>query len=443
MAANPPAPAPGAQAAAAAAAAPATIFALTPGQHSPNVPLDFAKSDDIKLYKAGSKELGLKVTGRPGQLRLLKKTIQDRATEMGWTNSILNVPTSNVQNAPKYNVITHHGQLSYDQLKEHAVNTIINKNTRAAQDNVMMYMSLSSSMTEGCSKHLLPDKAKYEVGGIAIATMFFKTLVGKGEAQTVATTANIRKSLSTLQEHIKTVSYDIVVFHEHVNGLLQDLNGYGQDDVPDLTVHLFDSYSKVPDKIFREMIGKKHNDYLLGSSTIDHEELMNFATTAYNVRKADLSMPWLEKSEEQQQIEALNAELDELKKSQVRNSKKKKPTSKADKISKKGDGKKSDKYKDKWAWKEVPPKEGEPKVKQVNGKTYHWCRYHNAWTIHTEEECNLKDKKPKAKEQEEVEANEASVEDDDDNDSNTGGDDDDDDDVQGVLNSYAAAVASE
>ncbi len=60
MAANPPTAAQG-EPAAAAAAAPATIFALTPGQHSPNVPLDFAKSDDIKLYKAGSKELGLKV----------------------------------------------------------------------------------------------------------------------------------------------------------------------------------------------------------------------------------------------------------------------------------------------------------------------------------------------------------------------------------------------
>ena len=193
---NPVQAAPAAAAAAAVAAAvpaPAPVtFSLTPGQHSPNVALDFAKSDDIKLYKSGSKELGLKVTGRPAQLRLLKKTIQDRATEMGWTDSILNVPTSNAPNAPKYNVITHHGQLSYKQLEDHANNTIINQQTRAAQDNVMMYLSLSSSMTEGCSKHLLPDKAKYEVRDVAIATMFFKTLVGKGEAQTVATTSNIR-----------------------------------------------------------------------------------------------------------------------------------------------------------------------------------------------------------------------------------------------------------
>ena len=110
MAANVPSAA--AQGAPAAIAAAEPIFSLTPGQHNPTVPLNFAKSDDIKLCKPGSKELGLKVTGRPAQLRNLKKTIQDSATEMGWTNSILNVSTSNAQNVPKYNVITYHGQLS-------------------------------------------------------------------------------------------------------------------------------------------------------------------------------------------------------------------------------------------------------------------------------------------------------------------------------------------
>ena len=41
----------------------------------------------------------------------------------------------------------------------------------------------------------------------------------------------------------------------------------------------------------------------------------------------------------------------------------------------------------KWAWKKVEPAEGEPKQKQFNGKTYHWCPNHQQWTIHTPEEC--------------------------------------------------------
>ena len=69
----------------------------------------------------------------------------------------------------------------------------------------------------------------------------------------------------------------------------------------------------------------------------------------------------------------------------------------------------------------------------MNGKEYHWCPNHNAWTLHTPEEC-----KKKPKEQEEIEANEADIEEDDE-DSNSG----DNEDVQSVLCSFAAAVSSE
>lgn len=99
---------------------------------------------------------------------------------------------------------------------------------------------------------------------------------------------------------------------------------------------------------------------------------------------------------------------------------------------KKAENKKPGGSKDKWAWKEVPPKEGEGKTKTVNGKEYHWCPNHEAWTLHTPKECKKKPKEP-----EEIEANEADIEEDDDNDSNPGYDED----VQSVLNSFAAAVA--
>ena len=31
----------------------------------------------------------------------------------------------------------------------------------------------------------------------------------------------------------------------------------------------------------------------------------------------------------------------------------------------------------KFAWKDVPPKSNEKTTKEVNGKVYHWCKYHN------------------------------------------------------------------
>ena len=419
------------------AAANQAVFALSPGLASVNTFLNYRLSDDIKLYKAGSKELAVTLTGKPNQLRLLKKMLSNRALEMGWNSSILSIPINVNQTGPTLNVLAQHGQLSYEQLEAHANDKIVAKQTRAAQDNLMMYMCLHSSMSEACSKRLLPETDKYTVNNVPIASMLFKVLVGKAEAQTIATTANIRKNLANIKEDIKRLRFDVQAFHEYVKNLVQDLNGYGQSDTPDLTIQLFDSYMSVPDKVFREMIGQKQTEYLLGDSTMDPIDLMAFAQTAYNVRKSDLSVPWLQKSEEQVQIEALTAEVKDLRSQKGTKKKKRDPKSKGDDAAskeRKDEKKSGDKNNDKWAWKKIPPGDGEPEKKTVNGKTYHWCPYHEAWTVHKPSECTLKDKKPAAK----VEANTAGIEP---TESNEAPDEDrDDEDTGSVLASYAAAL---
>jgi hypothetical protein len=53
-----------------------------------------------------------------------------------------------------------------------------------------------------------------------------------------------------------------------------------------------------------------------------------------------------------------------------------------------------------WAWKAIRPKEREPKKKTVDCKTYHWCPTHEAWTIHSPEQCEGKRGGTKAKTEE-------------------------------------------
>ena len=66
-----------------------------------------------------------------------------------------------------------------------------------------------------------------------------------------------------------------------------------------------------------------------------------------------------------------------------------------DKKGKKGKGKNkknnADKVKQKKdeVWKKVPPKDGEKKMKEHDGRTYHWCVHHMAWTMHDPKECRL------------------------------------------------------
>jgi hypothetical protein len=41
------------------------------------------------------------------------------------------------------------------------------------------------------------------------------------------------------------------------------------------------------------------------------------------------------------------------------------------------------------AWKKTPPKDGESKDKVSKCKTYHWCKHHMAWGIHSPKDCRL------------------------------------------------------
>jgi hypothetical protein len=60
-----------------------------------------------------------------------------------------------------------------------------------------------------------------------------------------------------------------------------------------------------------------------------------------------------------------------------------------------GKGKKPSKKsgdEEKWAWKKVSPKEGEPQSKQMPDfdKIHHWCEDHQAWVVHTPSLCTVR-----------------------------------------------------
>ena len=92
---------------------------------------------------------------------------------------------------------------------------------------------------------------------------------------------------------------------------------------------------------------------------------------------------WGAPSVEQEQLTALTSELKTVRR-QFSTSRKKQGTHRprVDKRRGKNDP-------DKWEWKKVPPNEGDPNTKDFQNKKYHWCIKHQAWTIHTPDECYL------------------------------------------------------
>ena len=128
------------------------------------------------------------------------------------------------------------------------------------------------------------------------------------------------------------------------------------------------------------------------------EGLMQLALNKYEVlNKQDV---WNAKSPEEEKIVALNAELQKIKDTNLKlaSAIKKAAGGKGNQQSgnpggnnnqgqgrrrgKKGKGKT---VPNDHAWKKVPPKDGEASKKQHSGRTYNWCKYHQAWVLHDPE----------------------------------------------------------
>ncbi len=147
---------------------------------------------------------------------------------------------------------------------------------------------------------------------------------------------------------------------------------------------------------------QKHNNFLDGTLTITHEALMAFAKSHFNYLKT--TGQWGAKSPDDEKIVAMAAEINALKGQLnldpklgaiAKDNKKKddKGDNKKDKTknNKKDTSNKRFQKMDK-EWKKVPPKDSDPKEKQVGRFTFKWCKHHMAWTAHKPQDCRLNPK---------------------------------------------------
>ena len=240
----------------------------------------------------------------------------------------------------------------------------------------------------------MPKMESTEVGKIGIAALFYKCIIATVEVETkAAAVAHIRTNLTNLQAKMNELNFDITAFHGYVQQLIVSLASHGKIS-EDLTVYLFQTYESVPDEGFlNNVIKRKLSDYRMGDQDLESRDLTNFAQKCYNVRTTDTFTPWLQKSKEKLEFEALTANFHNLKSINERLTKALK--AKVANDTKKGTFEtkiKAEPNVGSFAWKDVAPKKDDPKTKEVNGKTYHWCPKHKAWTLHKpEDECRLKE----------------------------------------------------
>ena len=358
----------------AAAAPPAAVpFALAPSLVD-NDPIDYSRPAGIKLYKANTEPFPVKFDGEPKNLRLFLEQVKERARTANW-DTLLTVLDSSVPPVGR-DLVSEFGMVSLANVTTHA-QVYIGQPTRAAQNSSQLYECLTRSLTEEAKMRAINNRSQYIVTGTPDGPLFLKTLIMLSHIDTRATSAHIRKNLSSLDTYMSNVSSDIVKFNEYVKLQVVELAARGEQS-NDLLVNLFKGYAMASDRIFVEYVSKKLDLYEEGAD-MDPSSLMALAENKFKSMKQDGR--WNAISEEGEQIIALKAEVEAIK---ALNKKNRNPKTREHGNS---PGRKRVE-----PWQLVKPEPGEPHKKHHEGSEYFWCAHHHGWfTSHGTKNC----RKPK------------------------------------------------
>jgi hypothetical protein len=338
------------------------------------VVLNYNNPNDLKYFYKATKGLddGNKYDLSPDKLKSFLDQVEKRVRLSGWA-PVLTVPTIAVAPAVgvNRNLIAEYGNVTIAECQVHAA-TYMAGVTVAGQMSVMLYHFLFDSLTiEGLNK-VNVDTAPFMINNERDGLCFLRTIITKAQLDTVVTVHTLRNSLGKLEVKIVECAGDIEKFHMHVNTLTNALDSYGQP-YPELIVNLFKAYELIEDAKFNHYVQYVQYGYSADPDAYNARTLINSVENNYRTRVEAGTWPKTFADKEGiPSIAALQAEIQAMKATQGG--------------SNNSDAKAKAKE-EKYAWKKIPPKEGESKSKPYEDRTYHWCGKHKLWTIHTEAEC--------------------------------------------------------
>ena len=362
-----------------------TVYALAPAQAVMGN-LDYSKESHAKIFKSGIRP----VTDPPfncesdGLFQFLKE-VKDRADEMGWTDTILQITKTDADG----NVIgeeaflDNYGTITLEEVVE-SERGYVSTQDRKAQDTYMLYKCLMASLSAEAKKKILIWSDQYDVDGASGGVALLKVIVRESHLDTNATTNQIRTKLSNLDQYITTVDSDIGKFNQHVKLLIQSLNARNQT-TSDLLINLFKGYGACSDEVFRAWLARKQDDHEEGDE-ITPDELMLSAKNKYDsmVEKGTWNAPSAE-----EKIIALEAKLNSTVKKFNGEWKNKSNVKKPKGQDKKKQGKGTSDHPKTW-----PPPKGDKKEATYKDQKWYWCGKDTGgkcekWRRHSPKECTF------------------------------------------------------
>jgi len=161
---------------------------------------------------------------------------------------------------------------------------------------------------------------------------------------------------------MRSVKSNIQEFNAEVEKVVDALNARNAP-IPELRTKLFTAYKSCGDTLFTMYFGRKEEEYEDGSNDLTSTQLMQLALEKFKVLTD--KGEWMVKSEQELEFIALKAW-------KLEQTGKKPQANRPARVESDPAKKKADKF----AWKLVAPKAGEPDFKTVNGKKYIYCPHH-------------------------------------------------------------------
>ena len=367
----------------------AMAFAISPANAHANNIVNFATAAGAKLYKQATTGLfdgGDLYDLHAERLKTFLDSFQDRIVEQSWT-STFSIPEHIVvppaagpapPPAPTHLLTQAYGRVSLAQVRTY-VDSFIGQN-RISQNSYMSYMCLMASLNEDAKAQVNLRREDFIIDDVGSGPLLLKVIISLAYVDTEATVMVLRQRLSDLHIHIADFNGDIIKFNSYVKATLQGLHARGERTL-DLLPNLFKAYETVSDENFLEMIRCRKNAYEEGDSpNLSATQLMDWARLKYQGLVE--AKKWQALSERDQKIIALEAKVKKMEKGKTA------PLS-TTKGSKQGKQKTKESAKESWLT--IGPHEGGPEVKEVNGKMYYWCKWHEKWSLnkkHTSDTCN-------------------------------------------------------
>ena len=211
-------------------------FALSPALANRDI-LDYSSASGAKVYRGAIAPVAIEFDCKSENLQLFLDQIRDRSTTHDW-NNILLIPKEGDLENPK-DLIESYGEVSYEDVKA-SVLTYVNTETREAQDSVMLYQCIMSSLTKEAQRQVrIRGKGHpFQLGGHGAGALLLKVVIMVFHVDTRATISSVSTKLSSLDKSMRDFDSDIEKFNEYVVELENKLQARGQV-TQDLLVNLF------------------------------------------------------------------------------------------------------------------------------------------------------------------------------------------------------------